>query len=124
MRIVCVDDHPIMLQGLIQNIRKILPEATVCGFHRAEDALSFINDNGCEILISEIELCGTDGITLAQKAKKLNPTLNIIFLTVCDENEYAREVLKIKPSGYLVKPANQEQLAFELHNLRYSVCAV
>ena len=124
MKIVCVDDHPIMLQGLIQNIRKILPESTVCGFHRAEDALSFINDNGCEILISEIELCGTDGLKLAQKAKKVCPAVNIIFLTVCDEKEYAREVLQIKPSGYLVKPANKEQLAFELHNLRYSACVV
>lgn len=124
MRIVCVDDHPIMLQGLMQNIRQSLPDADVCGFHRAEDALSFVRENGCEVLISEIELSGIDGLTLAQKVKTLYPTVNIIFLTVCDEKEHAREVLKIKPSGYLVKPANKEQLEFELHNLRYSACAV
>ena len=124
MRVVCVDDHPIMLQGLTQNIRQIMPEADVCGFERAEDALSFIRENGCEILVSEIELCGTDGLTLAQRVKKLFPMVNIIFLTVCDEKEYAREVLKIKPSGYLVKPANKEQLEFELHNLRYGTCVV
>ena len=119
MRIVCVDDHPIMLQGLTQSIQKILPDATVYSFQRAEDALSYITENGCEILISEIELCGTDGLTLAQKVKNLFPTVNIIFLTVCDEKEHAREVLKIKPSGYLVKPANPNQLEFELKNLRY-----
>ena len=124
MRIVCVDDHPIMLQGLMQNIRQSLPDADVCGFHRAEDALSFVRENGCEVLISEIELYGIDGLTLAQKVKTLYPTVNIIFLTVCDEKEHAREVLKIKPSGYLVKPANKEQLELELHNLRYSACAV
>ena len=124
MRIVCVDDHPIMLRGLAQNIQQILPDATVCSFVRAEDALSYITENGCEILICEIELSGTDGLTLAQKVKTLYPTVNIIFLTVCDEKEHAREVLKIKPSGYLVKPANKEQLTFELHNLRYSACTV
>ena len=124
MRIICVDDHPIMLFGLTQNIRQILPEAEIHSFQRGEDALSFIRENGCEILICEIELCGTDGITLAQKVKKLCPTVNIIFLTVCDEKEYAREVLQIKPSGYLVKPANKEQLSFELHNLRYVSQAV
>ena len=123
MKIVCVDDHSILLQGLVQNIRQSLPDADVCGFQRAEEALSFVEKNGCEILISEIELCGTDGLTLAQKVKKLYPTVNIIFLTVCDEKEHAREVLKIKPSGYLVKPANKVQLDFELHNLRYSTCA-
>ena len=124
MRIVCVDDHPIMLQGLTQSIQKILPDATVCSFQRAEDALFYITENGCEILICEIELSGTDGLTLAQKVKTLYPTVNIIFLTVCDEKEHAREVLKIKPSGYLVKPANKEQLTFELHNLRYSARTV
>ena len=45
--------------------------------------------------------------------------MNIIFLTVCDEKEHAKEVFKIKPSGYLVKPANKEQLESELKNLRY-----
>ena len=124
MRIVCVDDHPIMLQGLTQSIQEILPDATVCGFQRTEDALSYLTKNSCEILICEIELSGTNGLTLAQKAKTLYPTVNIIFLTVCDEKEHAREVLKIKPSGYLVKPANKEQLTFELHNLRYSACTV
>lgn len=124
MQIVCVDDHPIMLQGLTQNIRQILPEATVFGFRSAEDAISFVNENGCEILISEIELSGTDGLTLAQKVKNLYPTVNIIFLTVCDEKEYAREVLRIKPSGYLVKPAKIEQLEFELNNLRYASCVM
>ena len=121
MRIVCVDDHPIMLQGLAQNVRQILPDANIYSFERADEALSFMNENGCEILISEIELCGTDGLTLAKMVKNLNPRVNIIFLTVCDEKEHAREVLKIKPSGYLVKPAKREQLEFELKNLRYCV---
>ena len=122
MRVICVDDHPVMLQGLTQNIMQILPEATVSGFVRAEDALSFLNGNGCEILVSEIELCGMDGLTLAKQVKNSNPEVNIIFLTVCDEKEHAKEVLKIKPSGYLVKPAKKEQLEFELKNLRYRAC--
>ena len=46
--------------------------------------------------------------------------MNIIFPTVCDEKEHAKEVMKIKPSGYLVKPAKKEQLENELNNLRYT----
>ena len=119
MTVVCVDDHPIMLQSLAQNIRLILPNANIHSFKHAEDALSFVSENGCEILISEIELCGTNGLMLAKHVKNINPKVNIIFLTVCDEREHAREVLRIKPSGYLVKPAKKEQLEFELKNLRY-----
>ena len=120
MRIVCVDDHPILLKGIYQNIRQLLPDAVVSAFEHAEEALGFVEQNGCDVLISEIEMSALDGLTLARNVKKINPRVNIIFLTVCDEKEYAREVLRIKPSGYLVKPAGADQLAAELNNLRYS----
>ena len=124
MKIVCVDDHPVMLKGLSQSIRQLLPNASVSTFGRAEEAFGFAKENGCDVLISEIELGDTNGIMLAKKIKKINPKVNIIFLTVCDEREHAKEVLEIRPSGYLVKPANKEQLELELNNLRYSACAV
>ncbi len=124
MTVVCVDDHPIMLSGLMRNVRQLLPGASIGAFGSADEALGFTKENGCDILISEIELCGVDGLTLAKKVKKLNPKVNIIFLTVCDEKEYAREVFQIKPSGYLLKPAKKEQLEAELQNLRYTACVV
>jgi YesN/AraC family two-component response regulator len=119
MTVVCVDDHPIMLKGLLGNVQQLLPGASIGAFASADEALGFARENGCDVLISEIELCGVDGLTLAKSVKKLNPQVNIIFLTVCDEKEHAKEVLKIKPSGYLVKPADLEQLESELKNLRY-----
>jgi YesN/AraC family two-component response regulator len=124
MTIVCVDDHSVMLKGIKQSVEQILPDASTVAFANADDALGFATENGCDILISEIELCGVDGLTLAKKVKKVNPKVNIIFLTVCDEKEYAKEVLNIKPSGYLLKPAKKEQLEAELKNLRYSACIV
>ena len=120
MTVVCVDDYSIMLSGLANNVQQLLPDASVGAFKSADEALGFAKENGCDVLISEIELCGIDGLTLAKKIKKMNPKVNIIFLTVCDEKEHAKEVLKLKPSGYLLKPATKEQLAYELNNLRYT----
>lgn len=119
MTIVCVDDHSVMLKGTKRSVEQILPDASIVAFTNAGEALAFVKENGCDVLISEIELCGVDGITLAKRVKKLNSNVNIIFLTVCDEKEYAKEVLKIKPSGYLLKPAKKEQLEAELKSLRY-----
>lgn len=119
MTIVCVDDHSVMLKGTKKSVEEILPDASIAAFTNADEALCYVKENGCDILISEIELCGVDGLALAKKVKQLNPKVNIIFLTVCDEKEYAKEVLKIKPSGYILKPARKEQLEAELNNLRY-----
>ena len=124
MTIVCVDDHSVMLKGTKHNIEQILPDASIVAFANADEALAYAQDKGCDVLVSEIELCGVDGLTLAKKVKKVNPKVNIIFLTVCDEKEHAKEVLKIKPSGYLLKPAKEEQIEAELNNLRYTACVV
>lgn len=124
MTIVCVDDHSVMLKGTKRSVEQILPDASVVAFTNASEALTFVKENGCDVLISEIELCGVDGLTLAKSVKKLNSKVNIIFLTVCDEKEHAKEVLKIKPSGYLLKPAKREQLEAELKSLRYIASAV
>lgn len=124
MTIVCVDDYPIMLKGISSNIRQILPDAVIGVFPNASEALAYVRQNGCDVLLTEIELGGVDGLTLAKEIKKLNSKVNIIFLTVCDEKEHAKEVIRIKPSGYLVKPANKEQLELELKNLRYNACVV
>ena len=120
MTIVCVDDHSVMLKGTKRSVEQILPDASIVAFTNAGEALAFVKENGCDVLISEIELCGADGLTLAKSVKKLNSKVNIIFLTVCDEKEHAKEVLKIKPSGYLLKPAKKEQLEAELKSLRYN----
>ena len=124
MTIVCVDDYSIALAGLTRNIRSILPEARIYSFKSADEAWDFIKDNGCDVLITEIEMSGIQGLILARNVQKLNSKVNIIFLTVCDAKEYAREVFSVRPSGYLLKPATKEQLEYELNNLRYASCMV
>lgn len=124
MTIVCVDDYSIALNGLTRSIRSILPNARIVTFMSVDDALDFVKDNGCDVLITEIEMSGIGGLLLARSVQQVNPKVNIIFLTVCDAKEHAREVFNIRPSGYLVKPATKEQLAYELNNLRYASCAI
>ena len=51
----------------------------------------------------------------------VNLRVNIIFITVCSENEHAKAVLGLKPSGYLTKEATGAQILEELQNLRYPV---
>ena len=121
MTVLCVDNTPIMLQSLAENATKAFPQADVQKFLTSESAWSYAEKTGCDILLCEINPPRLDGIFLAEKIQKINPRVNIIFVTVCSESEHAKEVLGIKPSGYLVKPAKQEQLEAELTHLRYHV---
>jgi YesN/AraC family two-component response regulator len=122
MTIVCVDDYSIALDGLALSIGSILPEARIVTFKSVDEALDFVKNNGCDVLITEIEMGGIGGLILARSVQKQNPKVNIIFLTVCDAKEHAREVFNIRPSGYLLKPATKEQLEYELNSLRHASC--
>ncbi len=121
MTIVCVDNTPIMLQSLKENAQNAYPCADVQTFPTAAPALEYAEQFGCDVLLCEINPPRLEGLFLAEKMKKINPRVNIIFVTVCSESEYAKAVLALKPSGYLTKEATSAQILEELQNLRYPV---
>ena len=121
MTIVCVDNTPIMLQSLKENAEKAYPHAEVHTFCSAGSAQNYAEKYGCDVLLCEINPPRLEGLFLAEKVKKINPKVNIIFVTVCSESEHAKAVMRLKPSGYLTKEATNAQLLEELQNLRYPV---
>ena len=121
MTILCVDDHPVIVNGLKTSVQHVYPEATILAFTHAKDALAYAQTYGCDVLLCEIELYNHGGITLAEQIRRINPSVNIIFVTVCSEQEYAGEIIKLQPSGYLTKPTTEALLAAQLQQLRYPV---
>ena len=121
MTIVCVDNTPIMLQTLMENARNAYPCAEVKTFLTEAPALEYAKTFGCDVLLCEINPPRLEGLFLAEKMKKINPRVNIIFVTVCSESEHAKAVLRLKPSGYLTKEATSAQILEELQNLRYPI---
>ena len=100
------------------------PGADIKAFHSEDAALAYAKKSGCDVLLCEINPPRLEGLFLAEEIKKLNAKVNIVFVTVCSENEYAKEVMHLKPSGYLTKEATNAQILYELQNLRYPVQAV
>lgn len=121
MKIICVDDNRIILSEMLSFIREIMPGAGVAGFGNTEDAAAYAEEDGCDVLFTEIELCGKpSGIALARRVQSINPRVNIIFTTVCSESEYAVEVMRIRPSGYLKKVVTEQDVSSSLSSLLYS----
>lgn len=121
-KIICVDDHKILLKSTFSNVKALLPTAEVAAFDNCSDAVSFAGESGCDILFTEIELYGRpEGIELARRIQKMNPRVNIIFTTVCSQTEYASEVMEIRPSAYLTKVVTKGDLHNSLQRLLYPI---
>ena len=121
MTVICFDNTPIMLQSLKENAKNVFPDADTQTFLVEQEAFDYAKKSGCDVLLCEINPPRLEGLFLAEKIKDINPKVNIIFVTVCSENEHAKAVLKLKPSGYLTKEATNAQILDELRNLRYPV---
>lgn len=116
MKIIVVDDERIALEGLLDVIREVAPEAELNGFEYPEDALSFVEDHECNIAFLDVEMAGMSGVELAEQLKLRNADINIIFATGFEE--YRKEAYDLHASGYLTKPITAEKVKRELFDLR------
>ena len=122
MNVLCVDRDIFQLARMKREVRRIVPDARVSGCRQPGKAAALAEAEGCDVLLTGIDMGGsrTEGIELAHRIKEINPCVNIIFITACGEWEYAKDVLQLRPSGYVRKPYDQAQLAEEFANLRYT----
>lgn len=119
MNIIAVDDERIALQLLVRTIYEAVPAAQVQGFSSSEEALTYGSSNLCEIAFLDIDMGGMDGISLAKQLKKVNPKINIIFVTAY--LKYAIDALTIHSSGYVSKPVTKDKITYEISNLRHPI---
>jgi DNA-binding NarL/FixJ family response regulator len=109
-RILVVDDHPIVRQGLALLINRE-PDLIVCG--EAEDAMGAMHVLASahpDILIVDISLNGPDGIDLLKNIRLSHPTLPVLILSMHDELIYAERALRAGANGYIMKQEATENV--------------
>ena len=119
MRMLCVDDEPLMLKMLEMAIREAKPDADITAFRKQEELLEDAKKNGCDIAFLDIHMRGMNGVELARKLKAVNPKMNIIFVT--GFSEYKGDAMDMKASGYIMKPVTKEKIEQELADLRFPI---
>ena len=118
-RIIIVDDHPIVRDGLVQLISQKAPsEFEIVGTTgNAGDALSLMKTLTPDMIIVDIFLEGMDGIELIKTIRALGYTVQILAFSMYDESFYAERVFEAGADGYIMK---QE----EPSDIFNAICAV
>jgi DNA-binding NarL/FixJ family response regulator len=116
-RVLIVDDHPIVRQGL-RHILEGEEDLAVCGeAQTAQDTPSAIGELLPDALICEINLRHVDGLDLVRMVREQYPRLPILVLSAHDENLYAERSLSAGASGYIMKQAPSEQFLASLRRV-------
>ena len=109
-RILIVDDHPLMRQGVSQLINHE-KDLLVCGeADEANKALDAIANSKCDIAIIDISLKGSSGIELLKNIKVRYPKLPVLILSMHDESVYAQRALRAGAAGYIMKQEGTEKV--------------
>jgi len=109
-KILLVDDHPIVRQGLAEMIDQN-PDLMVCG--TAEDvhkALDAIEKYSPDLVIADISLKGSNGIELLKNIKVRYPRTMVLVLSMHDESLYAVRALRAGAAGYIMKQEATEKV--------------
>lgn len=110
MRIVLVDDHGIILDGIKSILLERKDMEVVFNATRAEDALHFLKSNHADLLITDFNMPGMDGLTLIHTVKRILPNIKIIVLSMHDEVHLAKEILRSGVNAYVLKKDTQHEL--------------
>ena len=119
MRILIIDDELPALSLLSDTVRKIVPDAEIIPLRKINQFYELEDKNTIDVAFFDIELGRVTGIRLALELKKASPDCNIIFVTAY--SKYAAEAFSARPSGYVMKPFNEEDIRRELSDLRHPV---
>lgn len=123
MNIIVVDDEKYTMNDIVKKVSRIRPEDNVTGFQDPELAISYVKENRVGIAFLDMEMPKKNGIEMAKILKEINPGMNIIFATA--HEKYALDAFKVRATGYVMKPAGEEEIRQELAQLqKYRIVSV
>ena len=110
IRVITVDDHPVVRRGLKQIIAAEQDMQVVGEAENAREAIRVIRQTACDVVVLDITLPDASGLDVLSRLKSERPTLPVLIMSIHDEEQYALRMLKAGASGYLMKNSIPEEL--------------
>ncbi len=108
IRVMIVDDHPIVRRGLHSLLCSYSDISIVGEAVDGTTALSMVTDLSPDVMLLDIQMAGLDGIELASRILRSAPQVKIIILTAYDNDEYIVGAFRAGAYAYLLKNSLDE----------------
>ncbi len=109
-RILVVDDHPLIREGLTARIAP-QPDMEICGeASSVTEALAQVEATSPDLIIIDIQLTESHGIDLIKEIHSHNPSIKMLVVSAFDESLYAERALRAGADGYVNKRELQDNI--------------
>lgn len=119
MIFLVVDDEALARRDLARVLKRVEKDATVHEAESAATALEICSKQNIDVVFLDIHMPGTDGLSLAKEMLRIAPHTNIIMVTAYPD--YALEAHRLFVSGYILKPAMEDDVREALNHLRFNM---
>ncbi|MDD5749035.1 MAG: response regulator transcription factor [Actinomycetota bacterium] len=110
IRLVIVDDHKIVRQGLKAVLEQGDEIEVVGEADTGEEALEVVKDVNPDVVLMDISLPRMNGIQATKLLRDQNPEIKVVILTMHDQEGYVYEAVRAGATGYMLKSTSSDEL--------------
>lgn len=110
LRILIVDDHPIVRQGLRQTLVDAAEIGEIGEAATPQQALDLVRQREWDAVVLDIGLPGRGGLEVLKAIKDELPRLPVLILSMHSEDQFGVRAMRAGAAGYLTKEAAPENL--------------
>jgi DNA-binding NarL/FixJ family response regulator len=110
IRVLIVDDHPVVRHGLRSLLAGHHDIEVIGEAENGAEVLPSLAAHDTDVILLDIQMKGQSGIETARRVRHSYPAVKIIILTTYDDESYLHEALEAGVHGYLLKSVSHESL--------------
>ncbi|MDO9536174.1 MAG: response regulator transcription factor [Bacillota bacterium] len=110
MKIVIVDDHPLVRKG-VEMVASLEPDLEFAGFaSNGREAVELIKNTNPDVALVDLRLPGEHGLDIIKKAREVDSSCRYIILTSYATKDEIQQAMNLGVEGYILKEALPEEL--------------
>ncbi len=123
MKILLVDDHAVVLDGVRRLLQTSL-KAEILQASSGEKAIDMAAIDKPDLILLDLNLGGMGGLEVIQRVKKYSNPPRIVVLSMHTEPAYISQALKAGADGYVSKAADAEEVVTAVETVLSGNCYI
>ena len=111
IRVLVVDDHPIVRQGLVSVLSDEEDLEVVGEASSGREAIALATRLRPDVVLLDLEMPDLDGLDAIPELMRVGPGLNVLVFTAYDTDERVLGAVRAGAKGYLLKGASADEIA-------------
>jgi two-component system, NarL family, invasion response regulator UvrY len=116
-KILVVDDHPVVREGIGRVLTSALPQVVLGGAERASDARERMRAEPWDLVILDLTLGSDDGVTELQWLRDAYPAVPVLIVSMHAAEEFAGRMAQAGAAGYVSKDSPPQELVRAVGNV-------